>query len=97
MPNTEELENPNYEYATLIIADDGRTEIGRYFRKNREWTNFSSLNPHLTDALIATEDERFYNHTGIDGRAVLRAVANLGRKGGGSTITQQLGLSLIHI
>ncbi len=91
MPNTEELENPNYEYATLIYADDGRTEIGRYFRKNREWTNFATLNPHLIDALIATEDERFYTHTGIDGRAVLRAVANFGRKGGGSTITQQLG------
>ena len=91
MPNTEELENPNYDYATLIIADDGQTEIGRYFRKNRESTNFSELNNHLVDALISTEDERFFGHTGVDGRAILRAVANLGKKGGGSTITQQLG------
>lgn len=90
LPDTDELENPTYEYATLIIADDGRSEIGRYFRKNREWTSFSELNPHLVDALIATEDERFYQHSGIDGRSTMRAVANLGRKGGGSTITQQL-------
>jgi len=91
MPNTEELENPTYEYATQIFADDGQTEIGRYYRENREWTNFSSLNSHLVDALVSTEDERFFDHTGIDGRAVLRAIANFGKKGGGSTITQQLG------
>ncbi len=91
LPNTEELENPSFEYATLIIAEDGKTEIGRYFRKNREWVSFDELNPHITDALVATEDERFFNHSGIDGRSTVRAIANFGRKGGGSTITQQLG------
>lgn len=90
LPDTKELENPTYEYATLIIAEDGKTEIGRYFRENREWTNYSDLNPHLIDALIATEDERFLNHSGIDPRSLLRAIVNFGRKGGGSTISQQL-------
>jgi len=90
LPNTEELENPNYEYASLIIADDNSSEIGRYFRENREWSDFTELNPHLIDALVATEDIRFYAHSGIDVRSFARAVAHLGRNGGGSTITQQL-------
>jgi len=90
LPDTDELENPSYEYATLIIADDGQSEIGRYFRKNREWTSYSELNSHLVDALVATEDERFFKHSGIDGRSTMRAIAKLGRRGGGSTITQQL-------
>lgn len=91
LPNTEELENPSYEYASLIIADDNSSEIGRYFRKNREWSDFTELNPHLVDALVATEDIRFYSHSGIDVRGFMRALAHLGTNGGASTITQQLG------
>lgn len=89
MPDTEELENPNYEYASVIFADDDQ-ELGRYFSKNRESTSFEELNTNLVKALVATEDERFYKHNGIDVRGTLRALLFLGKKGGASTITQQL-------
>ncbi len=89
MPDTEELENPNYEFATLIYSADMQ-ELGRFFRFNRENVSYESLNPHIIQALIATEDERFFKHSGIDLRGTIRAVAYLGNKGGASTITQQL-------
>ena len=89
MPDTEELENPKYEQASLILADD-LTEIGRWFRYNRKWVSFDQLNPHLVNALISTEDERFYGHSGIDFKGTARAVAYFGKRGGASTITQQL-------
>ncbi len=89
MPDTEELENPNYEYASVIYADDNQ-ELGRYFSKNREGVLHEDLNPFLVKALIATEDERFNKHSGVDVRGTIRAVLFLGSKGGASTITQQL-------
>jgi len=89
MPDSEELENPNYEYASVIYADDNR-ELGRYFSKNREGITFDELNDHLVHALVSTEDERYYQHTGIDTRSLMRAVLYLGKKGGASTLTQQL-------
>jgi penicillin-binding protein 1A len=94
LPDTQELENPRSELATEIYADDG-TVIGRYFVENRVPVNFSDLSPHLVEALIATEDERYYNHSGIDLEALGRVIfktALLGQRsyGGGSTITQQL-------
>lgn len=89
MPDTEELENPDYEQASLIYSDNS-TELGRYYSKNRDLLTFEELNPHLIDALVATEDERFFNHSGIDARGTARAVAFLGKRGGASTITQQL-------
>lgn len=89
MPDTSDLENPDLEASSIIYSWDNR-EITRLFSKNREIIKFENLNPHLVNALIATEDVRFYRHSGIDARGTLRAVINLSRKGGGSTITQQL-------
>jgi len=89
LPDTEELENPDLSASTIIYSEDLR-EIGRVYSKNRDILQFDELNPALVKALIATEDERFYGHSGIDARGTLRAFANLSRKGGGSTITQQL-------
>lgn len=89
MPDTEELENPNYEYASMIYSDDNR-ELGKFFSKNREGATYNELNSYLVNALIATEDERFHKHSGIDARSTSRAVIYMGKKGGASTITQQL-------
>jgi len=89
MPDTQDLENPDLEASTIIYSWDNR-EITRLYSKNREIIKFEELNPHLVNALISTEDVRFYGHSGIDARGTLRAVVNLSRKGGGSTITQQL-------
>lgn len=89
MPDTKELENPKFEQSTLVYSADGE-EIDRYFRKNREWTRFSDLSPYVIDALIATEDHRYYDHSGIDARGTARAVVLMGTRGGASTITQQL-------
>ncbi|MBI1226269.1 MAG: peptidoglycan glycosyltransferase [Bacteroidetes bacterium] len=94
LPDTEELENPKSELASQIIADDG-TVMGRYFIENRVPVDFSELSPYVEQALVATEDERFYKHSGIDFRALGRSMVKtfmLGDKssGGASTITQQL-------
>ena len=89
LPDTAELENPKYEFASDFISSDN-VVIGKIFKYNREWLDFEDLNPHLVSALVATEDERFYNHSGIDWRGTARAVFYLGNKGGASTITQQL-------
>lgn len=89
LPEIDELENPKFEYATLIYTSDQK-ELGRYFKYNRDWVTYEELNPHVVNALIATEDIRYFNHNGIDPRGTLRAIVYLGRKGGASTITQQL-------
>ena len=89
MPDTEELENPNYEQASIIYASD-QSELGRYFSENRVLVTFEELNPHLVNALIATEDKRYFSHSGIDAKGTARAFVHMGRKGGASTITQQL-------
>ncbi len=89
MPDTYELENPSYEYASIIYSHDLR-ELGRYFKYNREAIGFETLNPNIVNALIATEDERYFKHNGIDLRSTARAVLYLGKKGGASTISQQL-------
>ncbi len=89
LPDTQELEQPDYEIATVIKADDGR-ELGKAFKLNREWLQFEEINPLIVDALVSTEDERFFNHSGIDARGTARAVVFMGSKGGASTITQQL-------
>lgn len=95
LPDTKELENPTFEYATKIFTEDGK-ELGRYFRKNRDWVYPKDLNPHLVNALVSTEDERFYGHSGIDYKGTLRAIVFLGKRGGASTITQQLAKLLFH-
>ena len=89
LPDTEELENPNYEIASQFISSDNQV-FGKIFKYNREWLNYKDINPKLIQALIATEDERFFNHCGIDVRGTARAIFFLGKKGGASTITQQL-------
>lgn len=89
IPDTEELENPNYEYATVIYSEEIE-EIGRYYEYNRDWVTYENLNPNLVNALIATEDERFLKHSGIDAKGTMRALIFMGKRGGASTITQQL-------
>ncbi len=95
LPSFEELENPDTFLATEIISSDGKI-LGKYFRENRTHVKFDSLPKHLTEALIATEDERFYSHSGIDLKGTLRAIVFLGSKGGASTISQQLAKQLYH-
>ena len=96
VPPIEELENPNLKFATQIISDDGVT-LGTYSlsKENRLYVGYNDLSPNIINALIATEDERFHEHSGIDARALLRAIIKRGvmmqaSAGGGSTITQQL-------
>ena len=94
MPELEQLENPNTNLATQIISADG-VELGKYYlRDNRTPITYQELPTNLVKALIATEDERFYSHSGIDWRGTLRALFYLGKKGGASTITQQLARQL---
>ncbi|MGY5845904.1 penicillin-binding protein 1A [Salegentibacter sp. HM20] len=89
MPTFEELENPETNLATEIFSADGQT-LGKYYSENRTPIKFEDLPDHLVDALVATEDERFYKHSGIDAKGTLRAAIYLGTRGGASTITQQL-------
>ena len=84
------LENPRTNLATEIISSDGQTLGKFYYEDNRTPVAFSELPKHLVDALIATEDVRHYDHAGIDARGTLRAFAFLGKRGGASTISQQL-------
>lgn len=95
MPSFEELENPESNLATEIISSDGET-LGKFYNENRTAIKYSDLPQHLVDALVSTEDERFYEHSGIDSRGTLRAIAGLGSSGGASTITQQLAKLLFH-
>jgi penicillin-binding protein 1A len=95
MPSFEDLENPDSNLATEVISSDN-VVIGKFFRENRSQLKYSDLPKNLVDALVATEDERFYEHSGIDGRGTLRAIASLGTSGGASTLTQQLAKQLFH-
>ncbi len=95
MPTFDDLENPDSNLATEVISSDGVT-LGKFYRENRTPVKYEELPQHLVDALISTEDERFYDHSGIDARGTLRAVFKLGSKGGASTITQQLAKNLFH-
>jgi len=90
LPPLDELQNPKNTYASEVFTED-MTSIGRYYiKENRVGVKYSDLSPYVIDALIATEDARFYEHTGVDFKALFRAVLKLGRAGGGSTLTQQL-------
>ncbi|HMK26473.1 MAG TPA: transglycosylase domain-containing protein [Chitinophagaceae bacterium] len=96
MPSLTELENPSILQASEVLAVDG-TLMGKYYteRGNRSNVKYSDISKHVIDALIATEDERFYNHSGIDFKSTMRAVVTGGTSGGGSTITQQLAKALL--
>lgn len=89
LPDETTLENPEKNLATEIISSDGKT-IGKFYKENRTPVPYEVLPDHLINALIATEDVRFYDHSGIDGKGTIRAVAFLGTRGGASTISQQL-------
>ena len=93
LPDFKQLENPDFELATQVIDIKGR-EIGRYYTQNRLPVDYNHLNPHLIDALVATEDVRFFSHSGVDIKALSRVLMGVitfnTSKGGGSTITQQL-------
>jgi len=95
LPTFEELENPENNLATEVISIDGKT-LGKYATQNRTPIKFKDLPANLLEALVATEDERYYEHSGIDFKSSLRAVVKLGKSGGGSTITQQLSKLLFH-
>lgn len=97
LPSLKELENPSITLATEVFAEDG-TPMGKYYKDkgNRSNVEFKDISPNAINALIATEDERFYEHSGIDGYSVMRAVLKMGRDGGGSTITQQLAKNLLE-
>ena len=98
IPSFEELENPESKLATQVIAEDGEI-LTTFHIENRSFVTFEELSPNLVNAAIATEDLRFYNHSGIDLRALARVAfktvlgGNSGQ-GGGSTITQQLAKTL---
>ena len=96
MPTFEELENPFISQASIIYAEDGK-ELGSYFIENRKDIAYTALSPNVVTALVATEDIRFFTHSGIDFRALGRVVYGVvtgSHKGGGSTITQQLAKQL---
>lgn len=100
MPPIEDLKNPNDKFATVIYSADGQ-EMGRYFRNtgNRVYADYEDISQHVIDALIATEDARFEDHSGIDMRALMRVLVKTvfmqnKNAGGGSTITQQLAKQL---
>ena len=94
LPPLEELQNPKNTFASEIISSDMQS-LGRYYRyENRIGVYYTDLSPNLIHALVATEDVRFYEHTGIDFKSMFRAILKLGRAGGGSTLTQQLAKQL---
>jgi len=98
MPTFEELENPKSNLASEVISEDHKV-LGTFFVQNRTYTSFDKISPNLVNALLATEDIRFYRHSGIDARGLGRVFFKtllLGKKeaGGGSTITQQLAKNL---
>ncbi len=90
LPPLDELQNPKNRFASEIFSSDMQS-LGRYYRsENRVGVQYNDLSPYMIDALIATEDARFYRHSGVDFKSFFRAVLKLGRAGGGSTLTQQL-------
>ena len=94
MPAFEQLENPKTNLATQIISSDGVVLGKFYYNDNRTPITYEGLPKNIVQALIATEDERYYDHSGIDWYATLRAIYFLGKRGGASTITQQLARQL---
>ncbi|HEX5667564.1 MAG TPA: transglycosylase domain-containing protein, partial [Chitinophagaceae bacterium] len=89
LPSLAELENPSMLSSSEIYASDG-TLMGKYYMKDRTNVKYADISPNVINALISTEDERFYQHSGIDVKSLARAIIFLGSEGGASTITQQL-------
>jgi len=95
LPSLAELENPSMLSSSEIYGADG-TLMGKYYTKDRTNVKYGDISPNVINALIATEDERFYQHSGIDAKGTARAVLFLGTKGGASTITQQLAKNMLE-
>jgi penicillin-binding protein 1A len=94
MPSLQQLQNPEADLASEIISSDG-VLMGKYYAENRSEVKYNEISPNALHALIATEDERFYEHSGIDAQALGRAIFSAGTQGGGSTITQQLAKMML--
>lgn len=94
MPSVQQLENPEADLASEILSIDG-VLMGKYYAENRSEVKYSEISPNVINALIATEDERFYEHSGIDMQALGRVLFSAGTQGGGSTITQQLAKMIL--
>ena len=94
LPSIEELQNPSMMSSSEIYADDG-TLMGKFYQKDRINVKYQDISQNVIKALIATEDERFYQHSGIDIKSLLRAIVFLGSEGGASTITQQTAKALL--
>ncbi len=100
LPGFEELENPQYDLASIIFDAQG-VAYGKYYIENREFIDYKDISPHVTDALVSVEDERYFRHSGIDFKALIRVafksvLMGQGSSGGGSTITQQLAKLLFN-
>ncbi|MBP6658471.1 MAG: transglycosylase domain-containing protein, partial [Bacteroidia bacterium] len=95
LPTFEDLENPKSNLASEVLSNDMNV-IGKYYIQNRTNVHYYDLSPNLVNALKATEDIRFENHSGIDLRGLIRVVFKAGSAGGGSTLTQQLAKNLFH-
>ena len=93
MPSIEELQNPSASLASQVYAGDG-TLMGKYYLEDRVNVEYKDISKDVVNALVATEDERFYEHSGIDARALGRAISSLGSEGGASTITMQTAKNL---
>jgi penicillin-binding protein 1A len=94
MPSLEQLQNPEADLASEIYSADG-VLMGKYYSENRSEVKYNEISPNVINALLATEDERFYDHSGIDAQAIARAVFTLGSQGGGSTLTQQVAKMML--
>jgi penicillin-binding protein 1A len=93
MPSITELSNPTALIASQVYAEDG-TLMGKYLIEDRIDVEFKDISSQVINALVATEDERFYSHNGIDGRSLMRSISSFGTSGGGSTITMQTAKNL---
>ena len=93
MPSISDIENPTAKQSTQVYAQDG-TLMGKFYLEDRVNVEYKDISQYVVKALVATEDERFYEHSGVDGRALLRAFIFLGKQGGASTITMQTAKNL---
>ena len=96
LPTFEELENPKSNLASEVFSADQKV-LGTYFVQNRSNIKYEDLSPHLVNALVSTEDERYYWHSGVDLYSLARAIILMGKRGGGSTVTQQLAKNLLKL
>ena len=93
MPSIEDIQNPTASLSSQVYAQDG-TLMGKYYLEDRINVEYKDISPFIVQALVATEDKRFYIHSGIDAKSIFRALKGLGREGGASTITMQTAKNL---